>query len=99
MSFIVKKHNIEKTNVMLAIIDKELLGKKIIEDKKVLDLTSNFYKGEKKTEKEVLEMIKNANHLNVVGKNIVNFLKKQKIVDSFLKINKIPYAQIIIIKD
>ena len=42
---IVKIHNNEG-RLILAICDKDILGKKFVEEKKQLDLSSGFYKGE-----------------------------------------------------
>ncbi|MBC8500434.1 MAG: DUF424 family protein [DPANN group archaeon] len=93
MSFIVKKHKAESSKIILAIIDEELAGKKITEGNKVLDLNSSFYKGEKKRKEEVLDLIKEAGCLNVVGNKIVDLLKKEKLIDKTLKIGGVPYAQ------
>ena len=93
MNFIVKKH-IVKEVIILAIIDENLLRKTITEGNKILDLKSDFYNGEKKTEQEVLKIIKNANHLNVIGKNIINLLLKENIIEEKSEINGMPYAQV-----
>ncbi|MFH1771087.1 MAG: DUF424 family protein [archaeon] len=96
--YIVKKHKADPTNTLLAIVDEELFGKKIEEENKILDLTSSFYKGEIKSEEEVLKMIKQVKHLNVVGEKIVSLLKKEGLVDNVSEIDGVPYAQSTILR-
>ena len=95
--FIVKRHQTEPTNTIISIIDKNLFGGKIVEGNKILDLTSEFYKGEVKTKEEVLKIILKANHINVVGKEIIKLLKERELVDQVLTIDGCPYAQILLV--
>ena len=97
MVFIVKKHE-SKSSIILSIIDEELEGKTITEGEKVLDLASDFYKGEKKNEEEVLNSLNKASHLNIAGKNIVTLMKKEELIDNFLEIGGVPYAQAILVR-
>lgn len=99
MNYIVKQHGSGSNNIVLAIIDEELFGKKIEEGNKILDLNVNFYKGEKKSEEETLAIINHANHLNIVGNKIVAFLKSKKLIDVNLKINGVSYAQVAIVRN
>ncbi|MFH1589165.1 MAG: DUF424 family protein [archaeon] len=96
MNFIVKEHNPESENIILAIIDENLFNKEIAEGKKILDLTADFYKGEKKSKEELIHLINRATHLNVVGTHIVEFLTKKGFIETAMTINKVPYAQITI---
>ncbi|MEM4397449.1 MAG: DUF424 family protein [Candidatus Woesearchaeota archaeon] len=92
---ILKKHKAQD-KILLAICDSDLLGKKIETDNLILDLSSNFYKGEKKTEAEILIELKNFSSLNAVGEKTINFLLKEKIIskENIKKINEIPYINI-----
>ncbi|MEM2131189.1 MAG: DUF424 family protein [Candidatus Woesearchaeota archaeon] len=92
---ILKKHKTQD-KLLLAICDSDLLGKKIETDTLIIDLSSNFYKGEKKTEAEILFEIKNCTSLNAVGKKTIDFLIKEKIIslENVKKIKEIPYINI-----
>ena len=93
---IVKKHSNIEGQIILAICDSDLLGKKIQDDKLQLDLSSNFYQGEEKTEEELKEMIKSAHLLNVVGNDSILFLRKMNLVKDTIKIKGIEHVQILI---
>lgn len=70
---------IESYRYVIAICDKELLGKRFEESfeggVRQLDVKENFYKGEKKTETEVLEILKKMSKedatFNIVGEKSV----------------------------
>ncbi|MBU0666767.1 MAG: DUF424 family protein [Nanoarchaeota archaeon] len=96
--FIVKKHEYEG-KVVLAICDKELLGKKIVEEKKQLDITLKFYKGTEKNDLELKELIKKNILINAVGKKIIALLINEEIIsEKEIKFVKgIPHIQIILL--
>ncbi len=98
---IAKRHKSIEGKIIIAICDDDLLGKKFEKGKLQLDLTSSFYNGEKTTEAELEEIIKNANALNVVGKESVAFCEKRGLVDKdrVIKIAGIPHIQIVIVKE
>lgn len=98
MSFIVKVHEAEKRRVV-AIIDKEIKDKVFEENNLVLNLKSNFYKGEEKSKSEIMDLINNSDHLNVVGNNIIKFLQSKGYVESIKKISDTPYAQVTFVRD
>ncbi len=93
---IVKAH-FSNNRLILAVCDKDILNKKFLEGNLQLDLTSDFYKGEEKTEHEVLAMMKNAYIVNAVGKKAVECCVKAGIVDKnkIKKIKNIPYAYMV----
>lgn len=95
---IVKAHKTEDRRRILAICDDELLCKKFEEGNKQLDLTSGFYKGEKKSEKETVEMIKGTYMVNIVGEESIKLALNLGIVDKkhIIKIKDIPHAQAIL---
>ena len=97
---ILKKHN-SPQGIILALCDKNILGKTFETEDFQLDLSSDFYQGKEKTEKEIKIEIKKAYIINICGEQSINFAKKENLVtDSQIKIiKKIPYAQIIIIRD
>lgn len=94
---IVKKHIAEDGRIVLAICDSGLLGKVFEEGKRILDLKSEFYQGEEKTEEEIQEELTKAYLIHAVGKDSVDLLKKQNLVseNSIIKIADIPHAEVI----
>ena len=53
----VKIHESEK-RIVVAICDEDLIGKTFFENEKQLQITERFYKGDKKSEQEVIEIMK-----------------------------------------
>jgi uncharacterized protein len=92
---IVKIHKTPDKRKVVAICDNELIGQKFEEGKLQLDLSSDFYKGEDKSEEEVLELIKGSYIINVVGEKSIGFCLKLKILNEtdIIKIKNIPHAQ------
>jgi hypothetical protein len=97
---IVKKHS-QNNKLVLAICDEDLLGKTIEENDLVLDLKSNFYRGEKTTEQELEKLLKTSYIVNAVGKNSIEFLEKQGLIkkENAKIIAKTPCVQIVIEKN
>jgi hypothetical protein len=97
---LVKIHN--SCRIIAAICDKELFGKKFEEGDKQLDLTTTFFKGEEKTEKEVCEiiedMIREDATFNIVGKKACRIAKKVGIIDdnSILFIDDVPVGLVLL---
>ena len=98
---IVKLHKSPERKNILSMCDKEIIGKKISEKKLQLDLSSNFYKGEEKTDDEVREMVKEAYVLNIVGEKSVGFCLKEGWIskDKVIKIKNTPYAICLFVGD
>lgn len=96
MSLTVKKHISHEGKIIITICDTELLGKKIEEGEKQLDLSSNFYKGDIKPEEDILDLIKAAYLLNLVGKETIEFAKRNKLIEekNICYISDIPYTQV-----
>ena len=84
--------------IVVAICDKELIDKKFEQGKLQLDLTTDFYNGEEKSEEETKEILKKAYIVNLVGKKAVDFGLKNKIInkENIKKIAKIPFCQCLI---
>jgi hypothetical protein len=98
---IVKIHKNPEGQVILAICDSSIIGKEFTQDDLQLDLTSEFYKGEEKSEAELLELIKDAYIINAVGKECIDFLLKHNLIDkeNIITIDNIPHAQCVIIRE
>ncbi len=76
----VKKYEVQK-EIVVAVCDKELIGKVLREGEIVLDLKkySSFYLGELANEGEAWEKMKDATSLNLVGKKAVGLAMKKKL--------------------
>jgi len=79
---------------LLAVADKELIGKKFEEGETCLDVTERFYKGEEKTEEEIIKAMKETANINIVGKKSIALGIKAEIIteDSVIEIKGIPHA-------
>lgn len=91
---IVKAHE-TKNGVIVAVVDKEILGQKFEEGDLQLDLDSDYYKGELKTPDEVGDLIRNAYGVNIVGDHSIKLAIEEGIIDEAMvkKIAGIPYYQ------
>lgn len=85
---------------MLAVCDSELKGKKFSEEGKQLDLSSDFYNGEERSEEEVVELFKIVYIVNLAGEKCVEFAVKSGIIEKecVVTIDRIPHAQGIVVK-
>jgi|TARA_Y100000310_G_C20702929_1_gene831721 hypothetical protein len=95
--------NIIKTyREVVAICDADLLGKKFEEGMFQLDVKENFFKGEKCSEEEVINIIKSKSiddaTFNIIGEKSVNTALKAGIIskDQIKKIQGIPFILILI---
>lgn len=84
--------------LLIAITDKEILGRKFEEAKKQLDLTKEFYKGEEKDIDDVKKLFHRARHLHLTGKNVVSLAKKEGLIDEdkVLIVKNIPHAEVFV---
>lgn len=93
---------IESCRIVVAICDKELVGKRFEEGNKQLDVKESFYAGEIKNVDEVKEIIENYVKedatFNLVGENITNLALEMGLIheDSIGKIQNIPYAMVLL---
>ncbi|MCD6458364.1 MAG: DUF424 family protein [Thermoproteales archaeon] len=93
----VKIHRV-KGEVIVAICDKNLLGK-TIEDKDVkFEIKEEFFRGELVDVEKALELIEQGTVVNVVGEVIVNALaeKNEVIRLAAIEIAGVPHVQIIL---
>ena len=86
---------------IVAICDKELLGKKFEEGKFQLDIKENFYKGKEVDSESLIEIIKKMSTedatFNIVGKKSVNVALKIGIIseEEIRRIDGVPFALIL----
>ncbi len=99
--FYVKVHYVEVGGLIekiVAICDKELIGKKYEEGDLQLYVNPRFYGGEEMSEEEILDAIENATIINLVGEKSVSLGLKLGIVleENIIRIANIPHAQVVV---
>ena len=95
----VKLH--EGSSKILAVCDEDLVGKSFEEGDLYLDVNEEFYKGEKKTKDEVLELLKSNEFqsFNIVGKESISVAVEAGLVSNknVLTVEGVPHAQSILL--
>jgi len=87
---------------VVAICDKELIGKVFEEDRFRLDVKENFYKGEEMNEERIIYLLKPLSAedatFNIVGKKSVNAALKAGIIteENINEIQNIPFALVLL---
>ena len=86
--------------MIVAVCDKELLGKKFETERLQLDLTGSFYDGKEVSDEEAREIFRKAHILNIVGKKSVEFCKKEGYVSEghVIEVAGVPHAQVTIVR-
>ena len=94
---IVKEHITSDNKLILTVCDKEIIGRKFETPDLKLDLSSDFYKGKEKTEKEIIKLFQMSYMINLVGQKSVELGLKSKIISKkdIIKIKNIPYVQVV----
>jgi hypothetical protein len=97
---IVKIHK-RDDRAILAVCDSDLIGRKFSEGDRQLDLTSDFYKGEERDDKDVGDLMRNADIVNLVGPKAVAIGIQEEVItkDHVMTIAGIPHAQASIIHE
>ncbi|HEA46261.1 MAG TPA: DUF424 family protein [Candidatus Pacearchaeota archaeon] len=87
---------------VVAICDKELLGKKFEEGKFQLDVKENFYKGELVSEEEAIKISesfsKEDSTFNIVGENSIKVALKTRMIEKedVGEVEGIPFALVLL---
>lgn len=87
---------------VVAVCDSEIIGQKFEEGLRILDLRENFYKGELKTESEIIEMMqdlaKEDATFNIAGKRAVESALKAGIIseEGIKQVSGIPFALVLL---
>ena len=87
---------------IVAICDTDLLGKKFEEGKRAIEIKEGFFKGEEKTEPDVLKIIEEHSGedstFNIVGKDSIKTALKSGIIqkEGIIHIQGIPVALILL---
>jgi len=90
---IVKK-NIREGKLFLTIVDSNLIGQKIEEGNKILDLSSSYYKGEETDKEEIIKLCEKAFSIDIIGNESVEFAIENNIANDYSEINNIKHAMI-----
>jgi len=80
---------------IVAVCDEDLLGKTIKGGKIEIKISESFYKGEKKSELYIIEILKKSTNINLIGKESVAAGLKAGIIsqENVIDIGGIPHAQ------
>lgn len=87
---------------VVAVCDKELIGKRFEEDNFQLEVKENFFDGEETDEEKAVEIMKQMSikdsTFNIIGKKSVNTAIKAGIIskEEIRKIQDIPFALVLI---
>jgi hypothetical protein len=88
--------------IVAAICDSDILGKKFEEGIKQLDIRENFYKGDEKSEQEIIELMTDLAMedatFNIAGKQSCECALKAGIIckEGIKTIQNIPYALVLL---
>ena len=97
---LVKIHNAYR--YVVAICDKEILGKKFEESNIVLDVRDNFFGGDEVDEKKLIEIIKDMQKedatFNIIGEKSVSIALKCGLItkQGIKKVQNIPFALVLL---
>lgn len=87
---------------VVAVCDEELCGRKLVDGKRVLDLSGEFFKGEVMNDDEVRREILRCSEedatFNFVGERAVGIAKELGIVNSegVVEIDEVPFAMVLL---
>ena len=83
--------------VLLAICDAELLGKRLRDGKIVFEVREDFYKGLKISVEEAIDLVEQSTIVNMVGRHIVKQALERGLIhpEAILEISGVPHAQIV----
>ena len=82
---------------VVALCDEDLINKTFEDGDLQLKVTEIFYKGEEKSEEEVIEILKTARNINIVGEKSVKLALDNNLIskDNVIKIGKVLHAQVL----
>jgi hypothetical protein len=94
--FYLKVHEVSG-EVLVAVCDQEIMGKKFSQGRLQLEVNEKFYKGGLAGEEEVFSALDKASIANIVGNNIVERMLEKSLVhrDNVIDIGGVKHAQIV----
>jgi hypothetical protein len=96
MMFFGKTHDNGK-DIVVAICDKDLMGKTIEGDTSQVTISDSFYGNEEISEEKAIEMIKGCTIANLMGDSIVTLAQDQGFItkENVISINGVRHAQFV----
>jgi hypothetical protein len=87
--------------IILAVCDKDLIGKEYHEKGLQLIVSEHFYKGPKMTEEKLRKLFRMAYIVNLVGEKSMKFALKEKLISrqQIIRIQNIPHAETLILRE
>ena len=84
-------------NTVLAVCDRDLLGRELRHGKVVFQIRDTFYKGSLMNLEEAIGLVRQSTIVNMVGRRIVQKAVEEGLVhpDAVLEIQGVPHAQIV----
>jgi len=84
--------------LMVVVTDKNILGKSYSEGKAQLDFTKAFYQGNEENKEKIKQLMLEARHLHLSGKQAVNLGIELGLVNEkkILWVKEIPHAEVIV---
>lgn len=86
---------VQGSNYLVALCDKELIGKTLKSDDVEIHINPKFYGNKEVTPEEAIKALKKATIGNIFGKQSIELAKKLGLVDKEILIQGIPHAQFI----
>lgn len=79
---------------VVAVCDEDILGKTFEDDNVLLEIKEEFYKGDLKDKKQVINILKDAINVNLVGKEAIKTAIDAGVIEeeNVLYIQGVPYA-------
>jgi len=99
-----KIHEVDMRNhveIIVALCDKELVGKKLSDGELRLHVNPRFYKGEIVDEQAIEEAFKSATIANIVGEKSISLAMKKGLIlkNNIIKVEGIPHAQMVLFQE
>ena len=84
-------------NKLVCVTDSDILGKRYVEGKLQVDLTSDFYKGEERNKEEIVRELKSAYVIHFTGKQSVALGIELDLVAAghILTAEGVPHAEVV----
>lgn len=94
-----KIHKVAGEKEILAIADKELIGKTLKGKKITLEIKESFYKGEELTQEQLKKLLHQFTNINIVGNQAVEIALQEKLATKkqVIEVDGIKHLQIFVV--